>query len=136
MTVNQEAFREIHSLILQFPMLHRQQSWETGPEHTGLCGTTRCIAGWATWLKARELGLLSQKREMTSEGIRDQVAGALGLEDSEYETIGRVVLGLNPEQANDLFWDMNKDRVVARVESYAVTGEDISDRMFDSYDMD
>lgn len=145
MTVNREMFAEIHTLLIEFPELHRQASWETDPGSTGNCGTTRCIAGWATWIGARDAGLLMKKRQMTSPGIRTELAAHLGLvkEDidpclSEYEThdyavIGARLLGLSGQEAHSLFMDLYDERVLARVKSFAETGEDISDEEYDRY---
>lgn len=122
---DQEMFRRIHALIVAFPELHDQRHWEAPPEQTGYCGTTRCIAGWATWWKAREMGLLSQKRQHTDEEIRQAVARKMGIDSFHYESIGAAVLGLSEDEARDLFQDFNRDRVLVRVESYARTGADL-----------
>lgn len=132
--VNQEAFRDIHALIVEFPELHDQRGWEAPPENTGLCGTTRCLAGWATWWKAREVGLLSQKRQLTDMGIRRAVARELRIARIGHQEIGAAVLGLSPQKAASLFYDFNRDRVPVRVKSYADNGHDISDDEFWSYE--
>jgi hypothetical protein len=142
MAVNKKMFQEIYEFIMQFPELHYQGSWETDPAHTGNCGTTRCIAGWATWIGARDAKLLSRKRDMTSIGIREALADRLGLREghlddeeyyyayhhSDYAVLGGQLLGLTGEQAQSLFHDLSGDRVLARVKSFAETGEDIPRR--------
>lgn len=139
MTVNQKMFAEIHELITEFPELHRQSAWETDPQETVDCGTTRCVAGWAVWLAAREHGLLSRKREFTDGTVRQELADLLGVtaQDIEddwylseygptgYPVLGAKVLGLDGEQAYNLFHDFNNERVAARVKSYAETGADL-----------
>lgn len=134
MTVNREAFRGVHELITSFPELHDQRSWEAPPEKTGKCGTTRCIAGWATWWKACEMGLLSQKRQPTDEEIRKAVARELGIGSAHHEYIGAAVLGLDEDQAEELFQDFNSARAVVRVKAYADTGEDISIVDYSAFD--
>lgn len=148
MTVNQEAFRDIHGLITEFPELHNQNTWEDDPATTGHCGTTRCAAGWATWVAARNAGLLTRKRQMTDHTVREELAVLLGItgentEDdpyysgychTDYPVIGGTVLGLTGEQATSLFHDYNHDRVAARIKSFAETGEDLSDEEREAYD--
>lgn len=136
MTVNQEAFRAIGELIAAFPELHDQRRWETPPEMTGKCGTTRCIAGWATWWKAREMGLLSKKRQPTDTEIRDAVARKVGAEFNDYALIGQLVLGLDSDEAENLFSDFDKRRVVFRVESYAKNGRDLTDEELEALGLD
>lgn len=144
MTVNQEMFRRIDELITEFPELHYQNQWETDPRYTGRCGTTRCVAGWAVWLKAKEMGLLSRKREMIDEDIMERLADELEVR-ADFSHVGAAVLGLDYEQAmstdgfdtgadrNGLFFDYNHMRVRARVASFAETGEDISGEAYDSF---
>lgn len=127
MTVNREAFREIHELITQFPDLHDQRNWEADPSQNGSCGTTRCIAGWATWLKAREMGLLDSKGSPTKNKLRGKIADRLGLRLRDHGSIARTVLGLTSAQAESLFHDYHDERAVARVKSYAETGADLSE---------
>jgi hypothetical protein len=147
MTINQKMFGEIYGLLIEFPELHRQIGWEDKPVDSDSCGTTRCVAGWATWIAARDLGLLTRKRQHTDLDIRSALAVHLGLTDDNAEgwyyedypanTYGRIgghVLGLDNDQAYRLFHDMNNKRVVARVKSYAETGEDISRAEFARFD--
>lgn len=147
MTVNQKMFGVVYGLLIEFPELHSQPSWETKPEDTGKCGTTRCTAGWATWVAARDHGLLTRKRQYTDADIRRRLAERLGLTEESlsgwyyedytfdsYAVIGGHVLGLNDDQAHSLFHDMNNERVVARVKSFAETGEDISEEEYDRFD--
>jgi hypothetical protein len=148
MPVNRKMFAEIHELISAFPELHNQHYWEEDDaEATGSCGTTRCIAGWATWLGAKEHGLLNRKREGTTASVRDALADRLGLcmddfEDdtylcgaarTDYAPLGAALLGLTGDQARSLFHDMNGKRVQARVKSYAETGADLSESEIDSF---
>lgn len=123
--VNKKAFEDISELITKFPELHDQRTWEAPPEKTGRCGTTRCIAGWATWWKAHKMGLLTQKRQATDLDIRLAVAGALRIDFADHEAIGAAVLGLSEDEATALFHDFDRVRAVARVKSYAETGKDL-----------
>lgn len=148
MAVNREMFAEIYDLITEYPELHRQSSWETDPAETNLCGTTRCIAGWAVWIGARDAELLTSKRHMTGQKIRARLARLLRLgwgsykdddylgdfRPDEYPVLGTELLGLTSGQARSLFHDYETERVVARVKSYAETGEDISDEEYYRYE--
>lgn len=148
MPVNQKMFAEIHKLITEFPELHDQTAWETDPRSTELCGTTRCVAGWATWIAARNAGMLTRKRQMTGVTVRQELADYLGLVEGELDhleyqgdylvsawpVLGATALGLSDDQAHSLFHDMHRERVVARVKSYADTGEDISADEYERFD--
>jgi hypothetical protein len=147
MTVNRKMFAEIHALITEFPELHHQGSWEANPHYRNTCGTTRCIAGWATWLAAKEHGLLSRKRDMLNTGMLQQLAEVFNLSDAEndandylsvypvafHPVIGAHVLGLTDSQAQSLFFDFDHERAVARVWSFAKTGHDLSEDEMASY---
>ena len=136
---NQEMFQKVHAVLTKFPELHHQPTWEAPAEDTGLCGTTRCVAGWAVWLKAEELGLISRKRDLMDDVMLVQVGQHLGLRvdpdevgvGAVYTKLGAELLGLNDDAAYSLFQDFNKPRVTARVKSYAETGEDLSDKEYD-----
>lgn len=139
MTVDQEMFQEIHTLISEFPELHHQSSWQAGPEERNTCGTTRCIAGWAVWLKARELKLISRKREMIDYDMLEAVADHMGVKirhlshDGRYEILGAAILGLDHNEAASLFYDMVGERAVTRVKSYAERGHDLSTTQFSAW---
>lgn len=136
--VNQEMFQRVNTMLTEFPELHDQTYWEEADtEATGSCGTTRCVAGWAVWLKALDLGLVSRKRDTVDTNMLHDVADHVGVptEDEDgceigsgdlYELVGAKLLGLSQDDADNLFTDMNKHRVTRRVASYATTGKDIS----------
>lgn len=150
MTINREMFAEIHKLLIEFPKLHHQASWEALPHQNGTCGTTRCVAGWATWLGARDHKLLTLKRQSLTESVRFELSRRLGItpestdggwfyegySTSDFPVIGGKLLGLTDDQAHSLFHDMHAARVVERVKSFAETGEDLSKADYDSFDED
>lgn len=144
MTVNQELFQKIESVITEFPMLHHQRYWEANDtEENGSCGTTRCIAGWAVWFKAVELGLVSRKRDPVDNDMLHQVAEHMGVDVRDpdygdfrsdaalYTETGAKLLGLDHDTAYNLFNDLVDKRAVARVTAFATTGADISNEEFD-----
>lgn len=130
MTVNKEAFKAVYELINNFPELHNQSDWEA--VHS--CGTTRCVAGWATWWKATQMELLSEKHRPTDEHIRFAIALDLKLDYSDYDSLGQAILGLSNEDALSLFHDFNNYRVLARVESFARKGRDLQGEEWDPYE--
>lgn len=136
MTVNKAMFAEVHRLITEFPELHDQRNWELPAEKSDTCGTTRCIAGWAVWVKAKELGLLDRKRQLTDFEMRDRIREALGIDSiygTNYDVLGKVILGLDDEVAENLFHDFNQKRALARVKSFATTGEDLPNEKYDRF---
>lgn len=140
MTVNRKMFRELDEIIMEFPELHHQASWQSSPEQNGTCGTTRCIAGWAVWLKAKELGLVSRKRDDIDRDLLVQVAQHLGINRAEYQRqdelygeAGALILGLDGWEADSLFHDYSTVRVPVRVKSYAETGHDITELEYSEY---
>lgn len=136
---NREMFQRIDKILEEFPELHHQNFWEAAPEVTDSCGTTRCVAGWAVWLKAVDLGLMSRKRDAVSNDIVRAVAEHYDLAsitpiiatDVTFEKLGAAILGLNENEAASLFYDLNNYSVSLRVRSYATTGSDLPDEEMD-----
>jgi hypothetical protein len=130
---NQEMFRKIDGVLTLFPELHHQTFWQATAEQANRCGTTRCVAGWAVWFKAKEMGLLSRKRDWVEDEVLMMVGREIGLgvdlcaygRGTAYAELGAALLDLDEDEADDLFQDFNNDRVAARVASYAKTGEDL-----------
>lgn len=139
---DQKMFQRVNSILIEFPELHRQQYWQEGDTAiNNSCGTTRCVAGWAVWLKATDLELISRKRDDVTRDVLHSVAASVGVDtedkygdpkdlDSLYQEVGAKLLGLDYDEAHSLFLDMSNGRVTHRVESYAATGEDISDEEY------
>ncbi len=132
----EEAFQEVHALLTEFPELHYQGRWEYDNADTTRCGTTRCLAGWAVWVQARRLGLLTRKRDLTSYDVRWAVAASVGIDlsrstvayagDAYYTRVSAAILGLSWDAASSLFFDLDDKRVTARVKSFALTRVDLS----------
>ena len=141
---NQEMFQRVNAILIGFPELHRQQFWqEEDTASNNSCGTTRCVAGWAVWLKAVDLGLVSRKRDYIDTDMLHQVAEHEGVSTVDsagepldwgdlYQEVGAELLGLDYNKSHSLFMDMSDERVTHRVKSYAETGEDISDEEWDA----
>lgn len=117
---NQDMFIKIDRILTEFPNLHKQDHWESGPNDVR-CGTTRCVAGWAVFLKAQELGLTSNKNDRLGVAIRERVAEAMGLprHDSEWVDLGTEILGLDEDQAEDLFHNYSDADARQMVREYA-----------------
>lgn len=137
-----EAFQEVNDLLIEFPELHYQGRWESDTT-ISRCGTTRCVAGWAVWVQARKLGLLTRKRDLTDIAIRQAVAASVDIDlsrstaagacDAYYTRVGAAILGLGRTEATSLFYDLDDKRVTARVASFALTREDISEQEFEAF---
>lgn len=115
---NQDMFIKIARILVEFPSLHNQETWEEG----GRCGTTRCVAGWAVFLKAQELGLTSNKNDHLGLATRERVAEAMGLsrDAAEWDDLGAHILGLDEDQAQDLFHNYSDADARRMVGQYAV----------------
>ncbi len=77
---NRELFQKIHDQITGHPETHNQDSWES------LCGTTRCVAGWAVHFTNGENRLWGDVLTITPE-TGDVIREVLG------EPAGHVRLG-------------------------------------------
>lgn len=135
--VDREMFRRVYGRITAEPLLHDQFSWE---ERTA-CSTTRCVAGWAVWEKAKELGLVSDVSDPLDVSVLCGVASRTGLHldegipwDDLFQPVGGHLLGLDEREADSLFHDLNDARAVARVKSYADTGCDLTADEFFEFD--
>ncbi|MFF8831322.1 hypothetical protein [Streptomyces sp. NPDC015131] len=120
--INRELFQKIHDQITMHPQTHDQGGWDSGPD---ICGTTRCVAGWAmhflnpnqrTDTTARELALAAGVFE-DDNLITTSVA---------YEVGGAKALGLTDSEAGDLFYSAD-NRARRMVELYALKGRDWSE---------
>lgn len=106
MTINQPLFQLVLDQIRMEPESHHQGSWE----FTNSCGTTRCVAGWAIHI-ATGLGVV----EACNEYRRMQ---------DHPQNVAAMLLGLTDLERDDLFYDMDRDNVLRKVEMYAMKGRD------------
>lgn len=81
-----------------------RQNWKTGWKVEG-CGTTRCIAGWTVYFASRP-----GEEEYAA---RQRIAREAGLDSWSHMTVGRYLLGLNGEEAQTLFLDLDEPKAVA-----------------------
>lgn len=94
---NTAMFRKIHDQISNHPEGFNMLSWES---YDG-CGTTRCVAGWAIYLRAEELGY-----GMTDDYLSDVVTQLCQngvVSDTEFEVAGAEILGIDPDGDTALF---------------------------------
>lgn len=78
-------------------------NWKTGEAVEG-CGTTRCIAGWAVHF--------ASKPGEESYQTRRRIRLANGLAGPTYMYVGAHLLGLDSEQAEKLFLDLDESGAV------------------------
>lgn len=84
--------------------------WDVAP--VSECGTQRCVAGWAIYFRAEEMGL------DLSRPLRDlaiQVDPHLG---ESYALLGEAVLDIDRYEANSLFYG-HEDEAYRIVDDYA-----------------
>jgi hypothetical protein len=108
-----ELFRKIHAQITARPETHSQDSFEwddnEGEERSDgvtLCGTTRCVAGWALHFYAPEQSIYDTARELG--------------EPLDLAEVAKELLGLTYGQAEELFSaSLPESEAVALVARYA-----------------
>jgi hypothetical protein len=108
-TYNTELFKQINQQITQYPQLHDQRAW-WGVE---TCGTTYCVGGWALHFTNPDQSL-------------EQTATDLVGWDDEGDSVARAartLLGLDPHEAHQLFYDTENEQATALVRYYASGGE-------------
>lgn len=105
--INIEMFKRIENIIIANPEMHSQLEYE----YEDSCGTTRCIAGWAIHLWGQDNGRTGSLWQ-----IRHAWSG--GRLSSSHEA-GQRILGLTPQEADELFYCMDNERALEMVQQYA-----------------
>lgn len=146
MTINTELFQKIHDQIVAHPEHHNQATYEEdvarelrfitqgeeGEDYAeavkeathrrdggDICGTTRCVAGWALHFHNPEQGINQTAAEVLDE------AGTDGGYSGDLFEGARLLLGISVEQADDLFdGGLDETKAVEMVRRYAA-GEDV-----------
>lgn len=110
MITGKELAQKILDQITAHPETHSQDTWRS---EDGECGTTYCIAGWAVALNA-ELG----EPLLSGDAVtRARLARELGTPVTHWGALGRELLGLDDEVAEDLFFSDTEDapRILAEL---------------------
>jgi hypothetical protein len=96
---NTQLFQKIDERLDEDEMLLEMSTWEdTGP----VCGTTRCVAGWAIHeVTGQPLYIGGQRNPAIAE-----LAESLGVDD-DFEAIGAKLLDLGKGTAAILFFSPN-----------------------------
>lgn len=102
MITGKELAQRILDQITAHPETHDQGAWRS---ENGACGTTYCIAGWAVALNV-EPGEVHLPDETVT---RFRLARELTTWDTEWSVLGRELLGLDQEAADDLFFSDTED---------------------------
>lgn len=117
---NAELFAKIRDIIRDNPEQHDQSTFEDDA-----CGTTRCVAGWAIYLEAGAPLFTSDPGVCLTPEVK-ALEERLGLVRGGFEddldmvpVIAQKLLGLNDQQAHQLFYRMNNRRALELVERYA-----------------
>lgn len=121
--INQALFQKIHDQITFHPETHEQISWvvfdedypngdsDNRPSDGTICGTTRCVAGWAVWFS----------------GYGHVYKYNCDHPDApeSWSTLGAKLLGLTDDEAGYLFLDTTNEQAAKLVERYALKGRDV-----------
>lgn len=107
-TVNRELFTKIRDHIKAHPEQHDNYEWEIETEE---CGTARCAAGWAIYF--------------THPGrrIRQTVGDEPAYRGRSFNQIGRELLGLTSDEADELFYTSNRS-ALEMIEHFAANGRE------------
>lgn len=90
--VNVNLFRKIDRVFTGYPEQHDQGSWES------VCGTTRCVAGWAIYIATGGQPLYN------TDAYR-RLCRELGIPGALPSELGAALLNLNARDAGILFYD-------------------------------
>jgi hypothetical protein len=101
MAFNTERFRKVHEIIEQEGKLGMAE-WESSP----MCGTTRCISGWAIY---NEIGEPLFDRNGVSPAVHE-LADRLGVERENFELIGLKLLGMETRDVSVFYTDEDTAR--------------------------
>lgn len=121
MAYNHALFRQIHDIITREPERHDQVAWES------LCGTTRCVAGWAIRLEG-----VARGGEEADPIYRHARRLAEDLDTREdYEDLGAELLGLGEYEAGRLFIRAGNHTAALAVAHLAEEGAEFPWHLFD-----
>lgn len=130
MTYNVELFRRINEVISAHPKEHDQTAWEMCSFE---CGTVRCVAGWAIFLKTGAnlyvRPTLVDDGETTLSPQVHELAGELGVLPS-VPAVARELLGLTRDEAASLFYSAEDEEARALVGHVAAGRTDEARRWF------
>ncbi len=121
--MNQELFKKIDGIITPAPELLHMDSWE----EDNVCGTTRCITGWAIYLTT---GAPLYGRDGHQSGATLALARRLGVEVKEaiagreyveIDELGAAVLELAPAEKAAFYVDNDRG---ARFVELAAAGDE------------
>lgn len=126
MALNRELFKKIHDVISVEPDKFRMSDWEDSRHIldfegvTPVCGTTRCIAGWAINLTTDAPIYLNGEHSPETIALARE-KGARVTEDDDCESVdleelGGILLGLDNSQRGIFYsGDQTAARFVAAV---------------------
>lgn len=106
---NIEMFKKIHNQITRHPETHYQGTFE---ESRPVCGTTRCVAGWAVHFWGAENGFAGTVNELLGMYVANHMDPK---EWIEIEDAAAHLLGLSEREAYQLFYNFNESDAVRMV---------------------
>jgi hypothetical protein len=129
---NTELFRKIHEVISADPMKLEMTNWERRPIDAyrepdstieqDLCGTTRCVAGWAVALTTGTplfVNFGGGRHPAVKELFQER---GLEVHTDDFVDLGAALLGLEQADAYTLFF--SSDRVASTVVELFAQGQD------------
>lgn len=114
---NIELFRRVEEQLDLHPELHDQDSWEG----SGECGTTRCVAGWAIYL-ATGANLYGPDLRPSTGFKAALYDRGIPLDIEAPFNLGQELLGLDEDQATELFHAPGNSAAITLVRYYAQGG--------------
>lgn len=117
---NVDLMLEIKAAIESNPTAHDQKYWV---RDTNVCGTTRCIAGWAIHLAGGyELMWSTEQFGNDSVTVADFAYGASGVR-YEIADLAAAEMGLNEDEMYDLFWTGDNEGALAKLDELIEKGK-------------
>lgn len=108
--INTDMFRRIGNQIRLHPETHNQGYFESA----NLCGTTRCVAGWAIHFMALDRGYDVETSDLDQLAARYAQENHLRVGDGEEASDGEFIeaaaahiLGIDEDTATSVFYQMD-----------------------------
>lgn len=141
MSINKDIAKKVFEAVFAEQDLHRQSTWfsfdtRLDPEDPALtvdydkmksgniCGTSACIAGWATLAAGNKIEVQGQEDDwhnlfLISPSGEEEISG---YSDLPLYTYGRDALGLSDDVADHIFYTMDEATAISLLFSVYETG--------------
>lgn len=128
-TLNSSMAERVLTQITEHPETHSQTTFEGVGYDDDVCGTTRCIAGWAVYFWAQDRGIEGGVMDL-AEAYVAEVGVATILDAIEYgedsngdgvediEAAAAHILGLKYSESHPLFYNLNNYSALRQFERH------------------